>query len=682
MYQPTLVETFEEMLQNRLPNFYRLYLNPYVAQACFCLGEYVKTTWNQQNNYQTFLANSFDEALSGAIKLARYNLSLAKRSTSGLIFDPHAQLGPFVKTKARDEYVEFLPGIIVVDSAEELQRVARLSDRFGFLVILAPCDETVKQMRQLVERDDALAIASVNRDRLAELRKSELKKAKELSPDIVIFDESFVNNEVPFGAFTAPKKLYDCWNQPSKKTFHSTTFQPNTVSSLHFMRCLAYTDATFCQSIAEQLELIQTDIKFRAQIFSDCYNPSLLKAMKLTKFMTADVEASGEFIYSEGRQIFDSVSGVACSIRGHNPQNYLEELRSIEDKDEQIELTNQLHKYTGLENMLPAVSGASGVENALRLALTVQHPRRHILALKGGFAGKTLFALTGTWSTSYKQNIDPLYANVIYIDPFADDTVIQLEAAMQKYPIAVVLVELIQGVSGVRAIPEAAIEYLQTHREKYGYLLLIDEVQTGMFRTGLFSRSRSLGLIPDLLVLGKGTSDMMFPFSIVQYTESIQQRLNALESDLIEKIRSRYKYPVGYRTVLNVLQHSEQMRLSDQVIESGILFEKLLREGLASSSAVRDVRVFGLLIGIELNDTHWPQRWFRKQLFWFYLASMLKHSSYSVLVGFCQAEPNVLKITPPLTTKPEELRKICSTIVEVLNRPFIPLLASGITAMI
>ena len=82
-----------------MPNLFRLYLNPYVAQTCFCLERYIQTTWHAQaenpESYQTFLANSFDEALSGAIKLARYCASVAGRSTTGLVIDPDNRLGPF-----------------------------------------------------------------------------------------------------------------------------------------------------------------------------------------------------------------------------------------------------------------------------------------------------------------------------------------------------------------------------------------------------------------------------------------------------------------------------------------------------------------------------------------------------------------------------------------------------------
>src|SRR5262249_47077690 len=74
MERPSILETCDEIIRARLPNLLRLYLNPYVAKVCHCLNRYVQTTWPDATgeDYQSFLANSFDEALSGAIKLARY----------------------------------------------------------------------------------------------------------------------------------------------------------------------------------------------------------------------------------------------------------------------------------------------------------------------------------------------------------------------------------------------------------------------------------------------------------------------------------------------------------------------------------------------------------------------------------------------------------------------------------
>jgi 4-aminobutyrate aminotransferase-like enzyme len=179
-------------------------------------------------------------------------------------------------------------------------------------------------------------------------------------------------------------------------------------------------------------------------------------------------------------------------------------------------------------------------------------------------------------------------------------------------------------------------------------------------------------------VIGKGTSDMMFPFTLLLYSAAVQAKLDTLAPDLSDAMRKRYDYPFGYRTVMNVLRQAEELRLAERVPESGALFARLLKEELAGCKTVREVRVFGLLIGIELDATRWPRRWFHKQLYSFYLFNMLRHKRFPVLVGFCQYEPNVLKITPPLTTTPDEIRQVCSTIGEVLRRPFYRLLGSSL----
>jgi 4-aminobutyrate aminotransferase-like enzyme len=97
---------------------------------------------------------------------------------------------------------------------------------------------------------------------------------------------------------------------------------------------------------------------------------------------------------------------------------------------------------------------------------------------------------------------------------------------------------------------------------------------------------------------------------------------------------------------------------------------------------VRDIRVFGLLIGVELDTRRWPHRWLRKRLATLYVFSMLRHSRFPVLAGFCQYEPNVIKITPPLNASPDEVRQACATIVDVLRRPLHRVLAAGLGALI
>jgi len=657
---------------------FRLYRNPYVAQTCLCLESYNQEAWHAQDeSYQTFLANSFDEALSGAIKLARYCASVAGKPTTGLVFDPTDRLGPFAS--AGD--VVFLPGLTVVAKAA----AAPMDQSFGFVVLLADgdLDQHADCIRRLV-RGGALVLTCVSRHSLADIRNNSaicnLQSA--ISPDIVVFDESFVSHDVPFGAFAARKVLYDHWNRPAKSTFHSTTFQPNTISTLHFMRCLEHDDPEFHAQLADELRLIESDPELRMKLFRRLYSPSLAKAIAATRFDTPNIRAVGNYIFVDGRKVFDGVGGVACSVRGHNPPRYADEIDALADVDCEAELAARLRELTGLEWVLPAVSGASAVENALKLALVAQFPRRRVLALKSGFGGKTLFALTGTWNATYKEHIDPLYSDVLYVDPFAADAIAQIDAALQAHSVAVVQMELIQGVGGVRRVPEHVVRHLDAGRARHGYLLLIDEVQTGMFRTGPFVLASAMGLSPDLLVVGKAISDMMFPFALTLFSQQVQCKLDQAGSKLPDAIRRRYAYPFAYKTTVNVLRFAKKTQLAEQVAASGTLFAKLLGEELASCKAVREVRVYGLLIGIELDATLWPQRWFKKKLFWFYLASMLQHPRFPVLIGFCQYEPNVLKITPPLTINADEIRQMCVTIGAVLRRPFYQLLTCAVGGML
>jgi len=665
-----LVETFEQMVQQQLPNLYRLYLNPYVVQMCLCLEQYIHRTWPTKRGlrHQTFVANSFDEALAGAIKLARHHASVMGRTTNGLVIDPQDRLGAFISTKAAGQIVEFVPGLRVIGK----DRPASPEQVIGFVVHAKPDLGEERWVRQLVCDTSALVVMCIDRSALTRLRGN-----TELTPDIVVFDESFVNREVPFGAFTASTTLFDVWNQPSKATFHSTTFQPNTISTLHFMRCLEQAYPELCAEMGAELQQAEADVNARRVLFRKLYSPSLAGAIAMTGCDTPNVRASGHYVVVDGRKVFDAVGGVACSVRGHNPPTYVEEMGRLSETDCERALAERLCELTGLDNLLPAVSGASAVENALRLALVAQHPKRRVLALKAGFGGKTLLALTGTWNRAYKEHIDPLYSHVSYIDPFAPDAIGQVDAALATGDVAAAQIELIQGVGGVRRVPEPLVHHLAASRGQYDHFLLIDEVQTGMYRTGPFTLSSAMGITPDLLVIGKAISDMMFPFALTLYSARVQDRLERAGSDLPGLIRDRYRYPFGYKTAHNVLQFAEKARLPDQVRESGALFADLLQRELASCKAVRDMRVFGLLIGIELDTSRWPQRWFKKRLFWFYLASMLRHPRFPVLVGFCQAEPNVLKITPPLTIDRAEIREMCATIGETLRRPFSRLLASA-----
>jgi acetylornithine/succinyldiaminopimelate/putrescine aminotransferase len=663
-----------------MPNLLRLYVNPHVAQTCLCLCRYVQDTWHRTEPYQTFLANSFDEALGGAIKLARFWGDLEQRPKSGLVIDPEGRMGPLASLGE----LAFIPDLSIRRIGFQPVRtdgqVGNLShetrEHFGLVVLFPTADMEPRAVLDALPPSGVIVILCLDRDALERCREP-FAPWQAVRPDIVVFDESFVHRDVPFGAFTARQELYDPWNRRGFTTFHSTTYQPNTLSSLHFLRCLEQDDPEFVARLRAPLQRIAEDPAQRKRVFARLYSPSLARATGAVGWDAADLRAAGHYLSVNGRRVFDGVAGVACSIRGHNPPGYRAEIERLDGiADYHGAVTERLERLTGLGHLVPAVSGASAVENALRLGLVAQFPRRYVLAFRGGFSGKTLLALTGTANAAYKRRLDPLYEHVVYVDPFGAHAIEELELALAQYPVGVVQLELVQAVGGVRVLPERVVHYLQTQQRRWGYLLFVDEVQTGMYRTGSFLRSLELGVEPDLVTIGKGTSDMMFPFGVTLYSERVREQLAARGSDLPEVLRRRCDYEFGYKTLLNVLDYAEAGKIEAKVRKSGGLFHELLTESLASCRAVRDVRAFGLLIGIELDVHRGPRKWLRKQIGALYALSCLRHRSFPVLLGYCQYEPHVLKLTPPLSITREEVGCLSETIADVLRTPAYRLLPS------
>jgi acetylornithine/succinyldiaminopimelate/putrescine aminotransferase len=135
------------------------------------------------------------------------------------------------------------------------------------------------------------------------------------------------------------------------------------------------------------------------------------------------------------------------------------------------------------------------------------------------------------------------------------------------------------------------------------------------------------------------------------------------------------------RTVLNALRRADTGNLAHRVRERSELFARLLTAELRDSPLVRDVRCFGLLIGIELDVQRRPHRWLKTLVCQLYLLALLTHRTFPLLVGYCQYEPNVLKLTPPLSVTEDEVRSICAALASVLHRPLSRVALSGLMQM-
>ncbi len=710
----SVLQTCDRIVRLKIPNLLRLYLNPFVAQTCVSLNAMVHSLWPEaksHGSYPSFLANSGEEALSGAIKLARYtqhqraakkpsSADALTQSTRVILVDDGDWFDDFAWT-AFDEHpsemwsnqcrVEFIPDVVSLTTSEFVT-LCGSQESFTGIVVLSPTatrgDARSKvqslvmrtAIRKILASDSGLLITCINMERFH--AGFQIEEAA-LMPDIVVFDETFTMRQVPFGAFAARPDLYAQWTGRGMSTFHSTTYQPNTISTMHFLKCLEEQSPEFFQQLQPLLKPLLVNHELLRRTFRDLFNPALMRLISAVGFDGEDVTASGHYVRVDKEKYFDGIGGVACSLRGHNPDAWVSEIEALNSiTNVRSEVARRLHSLTGLRHHVPAVSGGSAVEHALKLGLLAQSPKSFIVALKGGFGGKTLLALSGTAKPSYKKGLDPLYPDVLYVDPFAPDAIQQLSQIVKTVPVAVIQLELIQGVGGVREIPQALLDYLQVARRETGVLLSIDEIQTGMFRTGPFVRSSELSIAPDLLTIGKGTSDMMFPFAMTLYSDRVNYLLSSRKAALPSRLHKRYGYEIGYRSILNTLQRKDADDIRGNVIAIGHMFRDALQQALAGIGIVKEVRSFGLLIGIELDLRKTVIQRLGLNAVQLYLLRMMQHRGFPLLMGFCQYEPNILKFTPPLTTSKDEVEKIAQTISDALRSSTLSLLTTGMRALL
>lgn len=678
MHDPeALLETAEQLIRLRIPNFLRLYLNPWVGRTCVVLSELVRQLFPSASRvprYPTFLANSGEEALSGAIKLTRFSHYLKGQTApcSVALLGDRWPVG-FAELTLRsdldsedsaDARLELLPAV----HSLPLQHLDHLPDYHTVAVRLRDVAENAADLMEALQSFCSLPgrqLIVVTES--ADLQSATAASLRDLSPDIVVFDESWTQHQVPFGAFSAQRDLYAAWMKRGMSTFHSTTFQPNTISTAHFLKCMEIFAPQLMQNLHEELETLLLDHRQLRRTYRELFNPSLERMIKAAGFDDEEVTATGHYVRVGSRRLFDGIGGVACSLRGHNPENWHHEIRQTTSMDVRDAVQRILNDRTGLRHHVPAVSGASAAENALRMALAAQWPRKHVVVLRGGFGGKTLLALTGTEKRRYRIGLDPLYPHVSYLNPFAADAADQLISICDRKNVAVIQLELIQGVGGVREIPRALLETINELRRHHGFSVFVDEIQTGMFRTGPFLRSAVKPLAPDLITIGKGVSDMMFPFALTLYSDRMQYLMQTRCPDLPQKLSSTSAFETGYRCLLNTLSLEQHQNLDQHVYESGAMFRVMLREHIGIAPLVRDIRVFGLLIGIELDASSSFLGRVGLNLPQLVMLQMMNDPVFPLLMGFCQYEPNVLKFTPPLSIRPEEIELCCRTIATAVK---------------
>ena len=285
----------------------------------------------------------------------------------------------------------------------------------------------------------------------------------------------------------------------------------------------------------------------------------------------------------------------------------------------------------------PSSSGAEANEAALKLARFITG-RAGLVAAMRGFHGRTMGALSVTWNKKYREPFEPLVPQVNHV-PY--DNIAAMDSAVDDNT-AAVIVEIVQGEGGVYP---GSTEYFQALRNictERGALLIIDEIQTGVGRTGRWLACEHHDLSPDIITLGKSIGGGL-PLGVTAWRKPFDPLKSGTHGSTFGG------NPLVCATSRAVIQVMAEERLPERAARLGEWLTAALRA--IPSDQIREVRGPGLMIGIELRSKVTPV-----------LQQLMDRGVWALPAGL-----NVLRLLPPLIIEQRDLRQVVDAVGDVLS---------------
>ncbi|MBI2834082.1 MAG: acetylornithine transaminase [Acidobacteria bacterium] len=347
----------------------------------------------------------------------------------------------------------------------------------------------------------------------------------------------------------------------------------------------------------------------------------------------------------DGRPFLDLVSGAGTAALGHAHPRLAsviaEQARTLLQPSNlyyqpfQGELASRLAGLTGLPRVFFSNSGTEAVETALKLARRYWHTRgetgrTEIVALEHAFHGRTLGSLSVTWEERYRRPFAPLLGGIKFVPPNDPD---RLLAAVSSSTAAIIF-EPVQGDGGMRPLTPAFAQAAERARAATGALLIADEVQCGLGRTGHALHSLALELRPDLVAVGKGLGAGL-PIAATLASEAVAETVAYGDHGCTQGGNL-----ITCRAALVFLDELENGLLA-HVRRAGAHLEQGLRALSRKHEMIIDIRGAGLMWGIELPGDAAP------------VVEAALHRG--LLIHRHLAAPAVVRLLPPLTISEAEL---------------------------
>lgn len=357
----------------------------------------------------------------------------------------------------------------------------------------------------------------------------------------------------------------------------------------------------------------------------------------------------------DGKEYLDFISGIATNVLGHADSGFVEALKQQADKlihtsnlfwnVPSIELAELIVKWSVLDKVFFANSGAEANEGAIKLARKWGRENKgdeayEIISMKESFHGRTLATLTATGQEEMHQPFKPTMPGFRYV-PFNDSAA--LEAAVNENTAALIF-EVIQGEGGINIISDEFIQTINRIQADKNVLVIIDEIQTGIGRTGNMFAFQATDLQPDIITLAKGLGGGI-PIGAMVASDKTAKHFGPGDHGT-----TFGGNPFAAAAGLYILKTIEEQNLLDNVLKQSNRLREKLEQLKDKYASIKEVRGKGLLMGLELTVP----------------VQEVVDKAYENGLLVTSSKHNVLRILPPLNVTSEQINQ-CE---QILNDVF------------
>ncbi len=413
-------------------------------------------------------------------------------------------------------------------------------------------------------------------------------------------------------------------------------------------------------------------------------SPSFVRLLGVLGYGRVFTRAEDVWMWdSKGRRYLDALAGFGSANLGHNPPELIEAIRAhiashlpgivhVGPSSSAALLGEALSALTGgaLEVSMLALSGAEAVDSAMKLARAATG-RKGFISCEGGYHGLDLGVLSIMGTERIRAPFEPLLEHCARVR-FGD--LDAMRSALARHQPAAVIIEPVMAEGGAEIPPAGYLAAVKELCRRAGTVLIFDEVQTGLGRTGRIFAHQREGVVPDVLVLGKALGAGLVPMSAAVTTRALHERAFGT-MDRFDLHGSTYAgYALGCAVAVEVIKRTQNQALLDNARDRGASLRDKLRARIAAHPMVRDVRGDGLLVAVELGS--------KREGFLGKLTGAAVDAISEKVLGqwLCVrlleanviAQPatqkwNVLKLTPPLTITEPSVDTLVESVGAILD---------------